>query len=162
MSKKQIFKMFVFILLAILLVLGIYRYWNRYKLVHSTLYPKMQGLYELVPDLSSIDRFYEISRLCGYMQIYQNRIHLPSLGSIDFQYNTDLNLIFGDAFPDKNIWNVISNNPDSIYIDAPSHPLHGKYQVTFKECPSGTLGYTTAHFMCLDNDSTHLCLMRIK
>ena len=94
------------------------------------------------------------------MQIYQNRIHLPSLGQFDVEYNTDF--IFGDVFPDKNTWKIISNAPDSIYIDAPSHPLHGKYQVTFKKCPSGSLGYTTAHFLCLDNDSTHLYLLRIK
>lgn len=162
MSKKQVFNIVVFVLVAILLVLGINRYWNRYKLVHSPLYPKMQGTYELVSDLSSIDRSYEINRLWGYMQIYQNRIHLPSLEELDFQYNTDLNMVLGDVFPDKDIWKVISNNPDSIYIDAPSHPLHGKYQVTFKECASGSLGYTTTHFMCLDNDSTHLCLLRIQ
>lgn len=161
-TKRLIFGIFVFVLLIILLALGINRYWNRYKLVHSPLYPKMQGTYELISDLSSIDRSYEIHRLWGYMQIYQNKIHLPSLENLDVQYNTDLGLILGDVFPDKDIWKVISNNPDSIYIDAPSHPLHGKYQVTFKMCPSGSLGYTTEYFMYLDNDSTHLCLLRIE
>ena len=161
-TKRLIFRIFVFVLLIILLALGINRYWNRYKLVHSPLYPKMHGTYELISDLSSIDRSYEIHRLWGYMQIYQNKIHLPSLEELDLYYNTDTYSIFGITLPDENRWKIISNNPDSIYIDASSHPLHGKYQVTFKMCPSGSLGYTTEYFMCLDNDSTHLCLIRIE
>ena len=122
----------------------------------------LQGNYELVPDLSSIDRTYNISALSGYIQIYNDRIKLPSLENYDFKENIDSYLIFGTSVPFKDIWKVISNNPDSISIDAPSHPLHGKYQVTFKACQSGSLGYTITHFLCLDNDSTHLCLMRIK
>ena len=162
MSKKLIFRLSIFVLLAIVLAFGVDRYWKRYKLVHSPLYPMLQGNYELMPDLSSIDRSYYISTLSGYMQIYNDRIKLPSLENYDFKENIDLYLIFGTSVPFKDIWKVISNKPDSIYIDASSHPLHGKYQVTFKMCPSGSLGYTTEYFMCLDNDSTHLCLMRIK
>ena len=115
-----------------------------------------------MPDLSSIDRTYNISALSGYIQIYNDRIKLPSLENYDFKENIDSYLIFGTSVPFKDIWKVISNKPDSISIDAPTHPLHGKYQVTFKTCQSGSLGYTTTHFLCLDNDSTHLCLMRIK
>jgi hypothetical protein len=162
MTKKLVFRISIFVLLAIVLAFGINRYWNRYKLVHSPLYPMLQGNYALVPDLSSINRTYNISTLSGYMQIQHDRIKLPSLDNFDFKDNTDLYLIFGASVPYKNILKVISNNPDSISIDAPSHPLHGKYQVTFKECQSGSLGYTTTCFLCLDNDSTHLCLMRIK
>ena len=162
MSKKLIFRLSIFLLLAIVLAFGVNRYWKRYKLVHSPLYPMLQGNYELMPDLSSIDRSYYISTLSGYMQIYNDRIKLPSLENYDFKENIDLYLIFGTSVPFKDIWKVISNKPDSISIDAPTHPLHGKYQVTFKTCQSGSLGYTTTHFLCLDNDSTHLCLMRIK
>ena len=28
-------------------------------------------------------------------------------------------------------WKIISTSPDSIFINAPNHPLHGKYSVTF-------------------------------
>ena len=108
MSKKLIFRLSIFLLLAIVLAFGVNRYWKRYKLVHSPLYPMLQGNYELVPDLSSIDRSYYISTLSGYMQIYNDRIKLPSLENYDFKENTDLYLIlvllfllniFGKSFP---------------------------------------------------------------
>ena len=56
MTKKLVFRISIFVLLAIVLAFGINRYWNRYKLVHSPLYPMLQGNYALVPDLSSINR----------------------------------------------------------------------------------------------------------
>lgn len=63
-----------------------------------------------------------------------------------------------DKWSDNNIgtWNVISENPDSISIEAVRNTLDGKYAVTFMKGNTSNPGY----FVLLDNDSTHLCLKK--
>ena len=152
--KNKYFRMLLFVLLLAILVVGIIRYWDRYRLVHSPVYAKLQGDYQIVLDSSYIDRSFDVipqDVIVVTMQIQHERISLPNLNS----YTNAKMSLFGYS------WKVVSSNPDSILIDAYPHALHGKYNVTFKTYKSGTLGYTTTDYVYFDNDSTHLCFMKI-
>lgn len=153
--KNKIFKMLLFVFLLVILAIGIKRYRDRYKLVHSPVYTMLQGNYEIVLDLSYVDRTFEANPrgvIVVSMQIHNDRIRLPELYTCP-----NVNMpVYGYS------WKVISSNPDSILIDAYPHELHGKYKVTFKSYKSGSLGYTIDNYVYFDNDSTHLCFKKVK
>ena len=59
----------------------------------------------------------------------------------------------------RGCWYIVSTEPDSIFINAPHHPLHGKYSVTFfsnkqeiHQQKAGTIEY----WVRLENDSTYI------
>lgn len=158
--KNRIVRIFIFVLFVIILVIGINRYRERYKLVHSPIYPMLQGKYELVLDASYVDWASEAVGVGLIIQIHHDIIDLPTI-KINNSKMKNLNAIDQRKL-DEGGWKVISNSPDSILIDSYPHPLHGKYKVTFMSCKSGSLGYTTTNYVLLDNDSTHLCLMKVK
>lgn len=158
--KNRIVRIFIFVLFVIILVIGINRYRERYKLVHSPIYPMLQGKYELVLDASYVDWASEAVGVGLIIQIHHDIIDLPTI-KINNSKMKNLNAIDQRKL-DEGCWKVISNSPDSILIDSYPHPLHGKYKVTFMSCKSGSLGYTTTNYVLLDNDSTHLCLMKVK
>lgn len=154
LSNKSI-RIFCLVLFAIIIAVGFYKYIERYKFIHSTIYNNLQGNYQLVLDSSYIDRYFDVTPSNVFVvtiQIQQDHISLPNLRS----YTNQKMSLFGYS------WEIVSSNPDSIFIDAYPHCLHGKYSVSYERFPSGSLGYTTTDFVLLDNDSTHLCLMKVK
>ncbi len=120
----------------------------------------LQGKYELVLDASYVEWAYEAVGVGLIIQIHHDIIDLPTI-KINNSKMKNLNAIDQRKL-DEGCWKVISNSPDSILIDSYPHPLHGKYKVTFMSFKSGSLGYTTTNYVLLDNDSTHLCLMKVK
>ena len=158
--KNKYFRVLLIVLLLTILVVGIIRYWDRYRLVHSPIYPMLQGKYELVLDASYVDWASEAVGVGLIIQIHHDIIDIPTI-KINNSKMKNLNAIDQRKL-DEGCWKVISNSPDSILIDSYPHPLHGKYKVTFMSCKSGSLGYTTTNYVLLDNDSTHLCLMKVK
>lgn len=154
LSNKSI-RIFCLALFSTLIAVGFYKYIERYKLVHSPFYKNLQGDYQLVLDSSYIDRYFDVTPSNIFVvtiQIQQDHISLPNLRS----YTNKKMSLFGYS------WEIVSTNPDTIFIDAYPHCLHGKYRVSFEKFPSGSLGYTSTDFVYLDNDSTHLCLMKVK
>lgn len=130
------------------------RYIEHYKLSHSTIYRKLQGDYELNLDSSYVNRsfdIYPVYAIVMTMQVQHNQLSLPNFSS----YTNEKMPLFGYS------WKIISTNPDSIFIEAYPHVLHGKYKVMFTTSPEGPLGYGIANYLFLDNDSTHLCLKKI-
>ena len=156
---NRIFIIFIFVLLGILIATGI----NRYRIVHSHIYSNLQGTYEMELDSSYVYRTFDVIPNGFIVQIHKDNICLPIFKSD----NSDTNkiLTYQDIIKleeERNgTWEIISSNPDSIFIEAERHILHGKYQVTFKTHKTDSLGYFTANYVYLDNDSTHLCLMKI-
>lgn len=59
-------------------------------------------------------------------------------------------------------WKVISSNPDSIFINAKGHVLHGKYRVLFITDSIGYVAKYPVDYIILENDSTHLCMTRVE
>jgi hypothetical protein len=98
------------------------------------------------------------------MQIHKDNISLPIFKSENS--DTNATVTYQDIVKieeERNgTWEIISSNPDSIFIEAERHILHGKYQVTFKTHKTDSLGYFTANYVYLDNDSTHLCLKKLE
>ena len=155
---NRIFIFFIFVLLiSILFAIGI----NRYRIVHSHIYTNLQGTYEMELDSSYVYRAFDVIPSGFIIQIHKDNICLPILRSNDSDTNTKSYQEFVKLEEESHgTWELISSNPDSIFIDAKEHLLHGKYQVTFKTYKTGSLGYTTANYVYLDNDSTHLCLKK--
>lgn len=122
---------------------------------HSSLYKRLQGNYQIVLESSSIDRSFEVlpsDAVVVTMQIQKSSISLPNFKS----YTNEAMSLWGYS------WKVVSSNPDSIQIEAYPHSLHGKYKVTFNTVAGDSLGYTSVNLVYLDNDSTHLCFMKVK
>ena len=62
-------------------------------------------------------------------------------------------------------WRVIGNRLDSILIDAPNHPLNGKYSVTFfidREEEKMIGNCPNIYKIILDNDSTHIVCSKVE
>lgn len=56
----------------------------------------------------------------------------PELKSIYERQNDSLATVNQQRHKDAlGTWNIISTSPDSIFIDAPNHPMHGSYLVEF-------------------------------
>lgn len=122
----------------------------------------MQGTFEIVMDSSYVYRPFDVYPYGFIIQIHKDDIRLPTFrrNNSDAKFTSqDLAVLTKE---NNGSWSVISSNPDSIFIDAEKHVLHGKYQITFNTYKTGNLGYTTAQHLYLDNDSTHICLKRIK
>lgn len=63
----------------------------------------------------------------------------------------------------KGGWRIINISPDSILLDAPAHPLNGKYKVTFFIDKYGlpeAYPLDCTHKMLLENDSTRLICVK--
>ena len=143
---------------GIILTMGIYRY----RIIHSPIYTNLQGIYEIELDSSYVYRSFDVYPYGFLVHIHKDNIRLPTFKrkNSDTQFTSqDLAILKNE---NNGSWKIISSNPDSIYIYANKHVLYGKYQVSFKTHKTGNLGYTTTDYMYLDNDSTHLCLTRVK
>jgi hypothetical protein len=102
------------------------------------------------------------------------RVFVPS--GIDFQGKT---LLDEDIFDNEELlakyrahselmrqnalgtWQIISTNPDSIFINAPNHPFHGRYAIDFFLDENGWIEAnmrSNIYKMELMNDSTYLIL----
>ena len=156
---NRLFLIPILILFPIVLIIG----FNRYRIVNSELYSNLQGTYEIELDSSYVNRAFDVYPFGFIVQIHKDNIHLPTFKNSHSDKNRNNSYQdFVSLEEEKNgSWKIVFLNPDSIYINAKSHVLHGKYQVTFVTKRTGHLGYTTANYMYLDNDSTHLCLLRI-
>lgn len=137
---------------------------NRYRMKHSSIYLNLQGTYVMMLDSTSIVRSFDIIPLGLNVRIEDDDIRLPLFDYVHSGFHNvktyhDIDRIYEER---NGKWKIISSNPDSIFIDARMHMLHGKYQVKSKTYKTGSLGYTTADYLYLDNDSTHLCLKKVK
>ena len=62
-------------------------------------------------------------------------------------------------------WSILSTKPDSIFINAPNHPLHGKYAASFsidREEETAIGNCPHIHKIRLDNDSTHIVCSKVE
>ena len=136
---------------------------SRYRIVNSRLYSNLQGTYEIELDSSYVDRAYDVYPFGFIVQIHKDNIRLPTFEkrNSDKNRNNSYQDLISLGKEKNGSWEIVSFTPDSIYINAKSHVLHGKYQVIFETKRTGHLGYATANYMYLDNDSTHLCLLRV-
>ncbi len=150
----------IIVLLIILFAIGI----NRYRIVHSRIYTNLQGTYEIELDSSYVYRYFDVIPFGFVVQIHKDNICLPIFKSENSTTNARVTYqeIVKIEEERNGTWEMISFDPDSIFIEAEGHLLNGKYQVVFKTYKTGRLGYTTVNYMYLDNDSTHLCLKRIE
>lgn len=158
--NNRVLFIFLFILFSVVFAARI----RRCKITHSQIYSDLQGTYEMELDSSYVNRFYDVIPVGFIVHIHKDNIRLPTFSSE--KSDTVTRYTYQDLLridEEKNgNWKIISSNPDSIFIDARMHMLHGKYQVKFKTYKTGSLGYTTADYLYLDNDSTHLCLKKVK
>lgn len=155
MFGNKLFRLLFLSLSILILAFGVSKYVEKYKLIHSPIYKQLQGDYELNLDSSYVNRSFDVYpsyAIVVTMQIHHDQVSLPNLNS----YTKEKMPLYGYS------WRIISANPDSIFIDAYPHALHGKYKVTFSKCPEGYLGYGVANYLLLDNDSTHLCFRKNK
>ena len=162
--KKINIRLLLFIILLVLLIILIATGINRYRTVHSRFYSNLQGTYEMELDSSYVYRNCDVIPDGFIVQIHKDNICLPIFKSENSTTNARVTYqeIVKIEEERNGTWEMISFDPDSIFIEAEGHLLNGKYQVVFKTYKTGSLGYTTVNYMYLDNDSTHLCLKRIE
>lgn len=160
---NRLFVLSILILFSIVVIIGIKIGINRYRIVNSQLYSNLQGVYEIELDSSYVHRTYDVYPFGFIVQIHKNNIRLPTFKNSNSNNNkiNSYQDIVKIEKEQNGFWEILSFNPDTIFIDVDSHVLYGKYQVKFVTKKTGHLGYTTANYMYLDNDSTHLCLLRI-
>lgn len=162
--KKINIRLLLFIILLVLLIIIIATGINRYRTVHSHFYSNLQGTYEMELDSSYVYRNCDVIPDGFIVQIHKDNISLPIFKSENS--DTNATVTYQDIVKieeERNgTWEIISSNPDSIFIEAERHILHGKYQVSFKTHKTDSLGYFTANYVYLDNDSTHLCLKKLE
>jgi hypothetical protein len=121
-----------------------------------------------------------LPQLLGIIMRIENNgiINLPSVDEplgIDLQGRTisdgileddEIGAIFRERFSRMHqisigTWQIISRNPDSIFIDAPKNPFHGRYAIRFFIDERGWIGANMRNNifkMELTNDSTSLIL----
>lgn len=146
---------------VILIIIVAYCQIDRYRKTHSSLYINLQGTYEMLLDSAIIDRSFDMQPLGFYLYFNGCDIVLPPIKCIvpftngELKYQ-EISKIVDDTYGS---WEVVSSNPDSIFVNANAHVLHGKYKVTFV---TETDRYIPTYYVYLDNDSTHLCLKKIE
>lgn len=144
---------------VILIIIVAYCQIDRYRKTHSSLYINLQGTYEMLLDSAIIDRSFDMQPLGFYLYFNGDNIKLPHFDCIA-PYVTD-GLKYDDIVKigedSHGSWEVVSSNPDSIFVNANAHVLHGKYKVTFV---TESDRYIPTYYVYLDNDSTHLCLKK--
>lgn len=156
-NRLSLFCVFSF---AVLVLIG----YKWYRKEHSYVYKKLQGTYEMVLDSTSIFRSFDVIPLDLNVKISKDDISLPLFDCVhssihDVNNYHDIDRIYSKK---NGCWKIVSSMPDSIFIDADAHVLHGKYQVKFRTYQTGSLGYTSDSYLYLDNDSTHLCLRKLE
>ena len=137
---------------------------DRYRKEHSPLYINLQGTYDMLLDSAIINRPFDMQPLGFFLYIKGGNITLPPfdcitpyvMGGLKYQ---EICKIDDDRYGS---WKIVSANPDSIFINAKAHVLHGKYKVTFVTDTVGHLRYLPVYYVYLDNDSTHLCLKKVE
>ena len=160
MRRNKLLCFFILLLLIYIAITGFYRY----VVIQSPIYSKLQGYYEFVYDSLYVYRSY------GYdyptirnLKVDGDKILLPFFhggNSVKKEYTyQDLKR---DSEARNGSWKSISYNPDSIFINAKGHILHGKYRVLFITDSVGYVVKLTTDYIILENDSTHLCLKRVK
>ena len=153
---------FIWVIFSIIVIALIYYNW--YRKEHSYVYTKLQGTYEMVLDSTSICRSFDVIPLDLNVIISKGDVGLPLFDCVhssihDVNNYNDIDRIYSNR---NGSWSIVSSMPDSIFIDAKAHVLHGKYQVKFRTYQTGSLGYTPVSYLYLDNDSTHLCLKKVE
>jgi len=135
----------IIVLLIILFAIGI----NKYRIVHSRIYTNLQGTYEIELDSSYVYRYFDVIPFGFVVQIHKGNICLPIFKSENSTTNARVTYqeIVKIEEERNGTWEMISFNPDSIFIEAEGHLLNGKYQVVFKTYKTGSLGYTTVNYV---------------
>lgn len=138
-------------------------------MIQSPLYSKLQGNYITVSGLTYACRYY------GYdypsvinLRVRGDKIQLPSFnGEYSFLKEKHTREEYQKEFDKRReqrngSWTIISSNPDSIFINAEGHVLHGKYRVHFVTDTVGYVVKLTTDYIILENDSTQICLTKDK
>lgn len=168
----KINKFSLVILFALLISLGLIVF---NKINKPSFESKLLGFWNIEYDNSFIYRD-SLSEFKGMIIEFSenNVINLPHISQeldMDFKGKTFLDNVFDDEeirlkyikhteeMFEKAIgtWRVLSINPDSIYINVPENPLHGKYAVRFFIDESGYMDMVNNIYKIeLKNDSTYL------
>ena len=156
----RLFRTLVLFLFVVIAVIGIYGC----RVEHPSKCLDIQGVYVMELDSTFICRSIDVFPLGLNMEIKEDEIRLPPFDCVhsgihDVNTYQDIDRVNKER---NGSWEVISSNPDSIFINADSHVLHGKYQITIRAYKTGDLVYTTSNYIYLDNDSTHLCLRKVR
>lgn len=121
--------------------------------------------------IKNYNKFKYVKKLDGYWNIeVENSDWVRSDGSyfstfiINFTKNTiDLPIAYSSdtlSLHKKETigtWEMTSISPDTIFINAPNHPLHGKYAIKFYNNPKGYAGFRNlSNKIELKNDSTFI------
>ena len=135
--KKINIRLLLFIILLVLLIIIIATGINRYRTVHSRFYSNLQGTYEMELDSSYVYRNCDVIPDGFIVQIHKDNISLPIFKSENS--DTNATVTYQDIVKieeERNgTWEIISSNPDSIFIEAEGHILHGKYHSVAEEDP---------------------------
>jgi len=159
LNNRQ-FRTLVLFLFVVIAVIGFYGC----RMEHSSKCLDIQGLYVMELDSTFICRSFDVFPLGLNMVIKDDGIRLPPFDCVhsgihDVNTYQDIDRVNKER---NGAWKMISSNPDSIYINANSHVLHGKYQIIIRTYKTGNLECTTSSYLYLDNDSTHLCLRKVR
>lgn len=90
--------------------------------------------------------------------LYPMPLEIRDDGVVCFPYVYDTNTTLNELrFNSIGRWSVVSHVPDSIFIDLPHNPFHGKYAVRFYIDELGYYSMKTNYLMMeLENDSTYI------
>ena len=164
MIRNKILWILILLLLICIAISGYYKY----RMTQSPVYSKLQGYYEMVLDSMFVFRSLAYSPFELNLMIDGENIRLPlfycETNSVkrNISYE-ELRKDFDKRDEECNgSWKVISSNPDSIFINAKGHLLHGKYGVRFITDSIGLVAKYPVDYIILENDSTHLCMTRIQ
>ena len=159
LNNRQ-FRTLVLFLFVVIAVIGFYGC----RMKHPSKCLDIQGVYVMELDSTFIYRSFDVFPLGLNMVIKDDGIRLPPFDCVhsgihDVNTDQDIERVYKEI---NGSWKVISSNPDSIFINANSHVLHGKYHITMRTYKAGDLECTTSNYIYLDNDSTHLCLRKVR
>lgn len=162
--RNKMLRILILLLLICLAISGFYKY----RMTQLPVYSKLQGYYEMVLDSTYVYRSIAYSYFDLNLRIDGKNIRLPlfDCDTISVMRKTsydELRKEFDKREEECNgSWKVISSNPDSIFINAKGHVLHGKYRVLFITDSIGYVAKYPVDYIILENDSTHLCMTRVE
>ena len=163
-KKNKVLCFLVLLLLIYIAITGFYRY----RLIQSPVYSKLQGYYKIVVDSTYLHRHSVYIPGEINLKVDGENIRLPMFDCVKSSVKAqDAYDHFEKDFERSDeecngSWKIISSNPDSIFINAEGHVLHGKYRVLFVTDSVGYVVKLTTDYIIFENDSTHLCLTRMK
>lgn len=153
-KKRSILIITTMVLVTIVLIFGIQNRINQYKILHSYVYSYLQGNHILIGEYSYLERS-SVDGISFAMNIKGTKISILSF---------EMLMLNSDQLDEslEGYLHVISCNPDSISIETGSRILDGKYRVRYMNKEEGNISPIVTNYMFLENDSTSLCLEKLK